>query len=410
MSTRDRNTLATLFFSVFATVIGVGIVVPLLPVYAHGLGANGLTIGLLFAVFALSRTLFLPGFGRLSDRKGRKALIVPGLFAYAAISVALAWVDDVAGLIAVRFLHGIASAMLMPVIQAYVGDLAPRGREGRLLGIHGAFVLAGMSIGPMVGGLIHDHFGLRFAFLSMGALSFAGAVLCACLLPGARDERITRRREPAAWKELIRGGNLAALFGFRFTYVVCIGIIWGFLPLYGALELSLSGASIGLLITLGILASAVMNAPMGFLADRVDRRFMVIGGGLLAAYAMLSFVWAQEYRDAALASILFGVGGGISMPAVMAMAARNGSGRESMGSVMALMTVAHSLGMLAGALAGGIVMTRFQLHAVFPAGAAAMAMGIGWFVVVTLLRGARTAGERTAADRVLSVDPVAARR
>jgi predicted MFS family arabinose efflux permease len=77
---------------------------------------------------------------------------------------------------------------------------------------------------------------------------------------------------------------------------------------------------------------------------------------------------------------------------------------------MALMTVAHSLGMLAGALAGGIVMTRFQLHAVFPAGAAAMAMGIGWFVVVTLLRGARTAGERTAADRVLSVDPVAARR
>jgi MFS family permease len=409
MDARDRNTLATLFFSVFATVMGVGIAVPLLPVYAHGLGADGLAIGLLFGAFALSRTLFLPGFGRLSDRKGRKTLIVPGLFAYAAISIALAWVGTVPGLIGIRFLHGVASAMLMPVIQAYVGDLAPRGREGRVLGLHGAFVLAGMSAGPMVGGLIHDHFGLRFAFLSMGALSLAGGLLCRFLLPPVRAERIVPRREPAAWRELIRDANLAVLFGFRFAYVVCIGIIWGFVPLYGALQLSLSAASIGLLITLGILGSAVMNAPMGMLADRIDRRLMVIAGGLLAAYAMLSFVWADSYPDAALASMLFGVGGGVSMPAVMAMAARKGSRRESMGSVMALMTVAHSLGMLVGALTGGIVMARFDLQAVFPAGSAAMVMAIGGFAAVTLSR-ARTGARKRADSTPLVVDPVAARR
>ena len=82
----DKKIFGTLFFSIFATVTGVGIVVPLLPVYAHHAGASGFAIGLIFGSFSLSRTLFLPYFGRLSDRKGRKPLIVPGLLAYALIS------------------------------------------------------------------------------------------------------------------------------------------------------------------------------------------------------------------------------------------------------------------------------------------------------------------------------------
>ena len=72
----DKKIFGTLFFSIFTAVTGVGIVVPLLPVYAHDLGASGLYIGLIFGVFSLSRTVFLPYFGRLSDKKGRKPFIV----------------------------------------------------------------------------------------------------------------------------------------------------------------------------------------------------------------------------------------------------------------------------------------------------------------------------------------------
>jgi DHA1 family multidrug resistance protein-like MFS transporter len=74
----DHKIFGILFFSLFVTVTGVGIVVPLLPVYAHDLGASGFYIGLIFGAFSLSRTLFLPYFGRLSDRKGRKRIILPG--------------------------------------------------------------------------------------------------------------------------------------------------------------------------------------------------------------------------------------------------------------------------------------------------------------------------------------------
>ncbi|MBW2584501.1 MAG: MFS transporter, partial [Deltaproteobacteria bacterium] len=72
MGKLDKKIFGTLFFSIFATVTGVGIVVPLLPIYAHDLGASGLYIGLIFGAFSMSRTVFLPWFGRLSDIKGRK--------------------------------------------------------------------------------------------------------------------------------------------------------------------------------------------------------------------------------------------------------------------------------------------------------------------------------------------------
>ncbi len=86
MNLSDKKIFATLFFSIFVTVTGVGIVVPLLPVYAHDQGASGFFIGMIFGAFSLGRTFFLPYFGRLSDIKGRKPLIVPGLLAYTVIS------------------------------------------------------------------------------------------------------------------------------------------------------------------------------------------------------------------------------------------------------------------------------------------------------------------------------------
>ena len=147
----DKKIFGTLFFSIFATVTGVGIVVPLLPVYAHDLEASGFYIALIFGAFSLSRTLCMPYFGRLSDKKGRKYLIVTGLFSYSIISIAFIFSHNVETLIAIRFIHGIASAMTMPVTQAYVGDITPAGSEGSIMGIFNISVFFGLSIGPLIG-------------------------------------------------------------------------------------------------------------------------------------------------------------------------------------------------------------------------------------------------------------------
>jgi MFS family permease len=90
---------------------------------------------MIFGAFSLSRTFLLPFFGRLSDRRGRKPLIVCGLFCYALISLAFMGAGSVETLILVRFFQGIASAMIMPVSQAYVGDITPVGSEGLSMGL-----------------------------------------------------------------------------------------------------------------------------------------------------------------------------------------------------------------------------------------------------------------------------------
>ena len=384
MNIGDKKIFSTLFFSIFATVTGVGIVIPLLPVYAHELGASGFYVGMIFGSFSLARTFFLPYFGRLSDRKGRKPLIVPALLAYAAISLGFIVFRDISALIVLRFFQGIASAMLMPIIQAYIGDITPPGSEGFSMGLFNMSMFCGLSIGPFLGGFIHDRFSLETSFACMGLLALIGFFLSLFLLPPTHSEKhLSSGKTPVDWKQLFGERDITSIFLFRFSHILCIGIIWTFLPLYAKIKYSASSSAIGILIMLGVLVSGVLHVPMGYLADKLNKRWMVVSGGLIVAGAIFSFKWVSDFTGLVWASIFFGIGGGIAVPALMAIAVLKGSETESMGSVMALLTLAHSLGMLSGALIGGLMMDVFQLEAAFPLGAAVMAITVAVFLSST---------------------------
>jgi MFS family permease len=380
----DKNIFGILFFSMFGTVTGVGIVVPLLPIYAHDLGASGLYIGLIFGAFSISRTFLLPYFGRKSDQKGRKPFIVAGLFAYTVVSLAFILSNSVESLIALRFLQGIASAMIMPAVQAYVGEITPTGREGFTMGLFNMSMFLGLSIGPLIGGVIRDRFSLSTSFASMGFLTFLGFMLSFFLLPPTKSERVVNRGiKPMAWKWVLQDKEMAGIFLFRLAYAACIGVIWSFLPVLADLELSLSSSSIGILVTIGVFSSGLLHVPMGFMADRVNRKIMVVAGGLIVTYAIFSFDWADSFGDLLSASILFGIGGGIAMPALMALAVLKGGEIDGMGSVMGLLAMAHSMGMLAGSLLAGLMMDVSRLRNAFPAGAVMMMLCLGLFMLLT---------------------------
>ncbi len=373
----QKGVFLTLFFAIFSTVTGVGIVVPLLPIYAHDLGAAGFYVALIFASFSLSRIFLMPLFGRLSDRRGRKPFILCGLAIYSLVSIAFVFSTRVEGLILIRFVQGAGSAMVMPVVQAYVGEITPKGSEGYSMGMFNLSMFLSLSLGPLMGGTLHDLMGMDAAFVCMGGLSFLGLMLCLVFLPPLSQERVRlQNRVLIPFGQVIQDKELAALFSFRYAYTACIGIIWCFLPLFADKAFDLSGAQIGLLVTLGVFVSGILQLPMGYAADRMNKKIMVVLGGAFSTLGILLPFFAGSFVDLLVAVTLFGLGGGLSMPAITALAVVKGDEKKAMGSVMSVMTVAQSLGMLTGSLLAGLAMDFFSLKFAFPCGMVIMAGGI----------------------------------
>ncbi len=355
--------------------------VPLLPVYANDLGATGIYVGLIFGAFSLSRTFLLPLFGRLSDLNGRKPFIIAGILSYTLISIAFVFSESVETLIILRFLQGAGSAMVMPVIQAYIGEITPEGSEGYAMGLFNLSLFLSLSLGPLMGGGIKDILSMDAAFVSMGVLSGIGLILCIIFLPPVSTEKAKNTKNKIVpWSVLLKDSQIISIFIFRYAYVACIGVIWCFLPVFADTEFGLSGSLIGILVTLGVFVSGVLNIPMGYAADRVSKKKLIALGGILSTVGMLLPFWATSFSDLAVAVTIFGIGGGISSPAIMAYAVIKGEEKKAMGSVISIMTIAHSLGMLTGSMAAGLAMDFFSLRLSFPCGTLIMAIGTLTFI------------------------------
>ncbi len=184
-----KKVFPILALSIFSSMLGVGIIVPLLPLYAENMGATGVWLGIIFAGFSISRAIFMPIIGRLSDWHGRKSFLVAGLFIYAVVSLGYIWAGDVYQLTLVRLIQGAAAGMIIPIAQAYVGDISPEGEEGAWMGYFNTAFFTGFGIGPLMGGVLTDHFGMNVAFYSMGGLNLLAFLVAVLFLPEIKQEK-----------------------------------------------------------------------------------------------------------------------------------------------------------------------------------------------------------------------------
>jgi MFS family permease len=232
--------------------------------------------------------------------------------------------------------------------------------------------------------MVKDTLGIQPAFLSMGLVSLLGFLLCLILLPPRKLETLLRHsKPPLRYRILLKNRHIGGLFIFRLAYTSCIGLVWAFLPLLAHTQFRLSSSAIGVLVMLGVLTSGLLQTPMGLLADRLNKRALIATGGLITAVAVSSFLLVKGFWGLFIANVLFGVGGGISVPAVMAMTVIIGRRTSSMGSVMAILTMGHSLGMFTGPMLAGIMTDAFRLSFAFAAGVFVMLIGVAAALLLT---------------------------
>ena len=356
--------LFVLSVALFATMLGNGVVIPFIPIYAQEFGASGVAVGILFGAHSASRTFLLPLIGRASDRHGRKAFLLWGLFGYALSSVAYLLANSLLTLIVIMALQGVATAMVQPVSMAYVGDLTPKGKEGTYAGYVNTAFLGGVAGGPILGGVIKDLFNMQASFILLGLLSLLSLLLLLFFLPEVQKQHVAEKKEIASWHTVLSSRPILGVALFRVVYALSSTLIWVFVPLLSASLLPLTTSQVGALISLNVLISAVLQSPCGRLSDRMNKAVLISIGSLISAVSLAGFPLASTFWHLLGLNALVGAGFGLAYPAHMALAMEHTPG-SSMGTVMSTLLTVHSFGMTIAPPVFGVVVDYYNLSSMF---------------------------------------------
>lgn len=375
--------LFILSISVGVAIIGLGIIWPLIPVYALELGASGFQVGMIIASFNVARVLANPVTGRLSDRWGRKPFIVTGLFLYALVSVLYILATDVNDLIMVRFLHGLTSVLVVPVAMALAADIAPENHLARYMGSLNMAVMLGLGVGPMFGGIIRDALGMQAAFYAMGILALLTAGGVILLIPRHQAGTDPAARRPVApIRDLIRHRVVLGLFFLRLFVASGQGSVYTFLPLLG-IDVGLTSSQVGIILGVNIFLIAVLQRACAGIADRNDPRLIIILGTVVSGIAVFAMPYAKTFGLILLLNIIMGAGNGIATPAGFVLTGRVGR-KMGMGAIMGLTDAGWSLGMIISPVFSGIVLDSLGLASIFSIGG--ILILIGSMVIFAFLR------------------------
>lgn len=380
-----------LFISVFATMLGLGVVSPLLPIYAENLGATGIWLGIIFSAFALSRSVFMPIIGRISDQRGRKWIILIGMFTYAVMSLAYIIADSVYSLTAVRFVHGVASAMVVPIAMAYIADFAEKGKEGSRMGNFSISMFLGLGMGPLLGGFLNDAFGMDSVFYAMAAFSALATLLVAASLPEAKRSKFTVPDvEPTPMREIFELPTMRGVLIFSFISALGRGGMMVFIPIFAPL-IAISASEVGIVLSVNTFLMALLQVPMGRLTDNGNKVALIVAGSTITAIALVIIPISGSFWPLLAATSLIGVGGAVQQPAIMALTVDAGR-TIGMGTSMGAYNTVFGIGMIIAPLLGGVFMDFVGIDAVFYVAGGISLLGTAVFALMMQKSARESAG------------------
>jgi MFS family permease len=275
--------------------------------------------------------------------------------------------------------------MILPIAQAYVGDVSPQGEEGKWMGYANAAFFSGFGFGPLMGGVMAEHLGMDVAFFTMGGLNLLAFVIVVLFLPEVGRQKLAAGTN-LSFKEMSRSRVMLGLFSFRLTLTLGRSAFQTFVPLLASVVLGLRTSLIGILLAVSILLMSLLGVPSGRIADRFSRRTLVVTGCVISFTYLLLVPLADDFWKLLALAALGSIGGAIAVPAASAMTVEEGR-KYGMGSAIAMFSMALSIGMSLGPILGGAITDFSGINSAFYFGAIVTLGGAGLFIWLTRSHG-----------------------
>lgn len=333
---------------------------PVLPLFASFLGADPAGVGLIAAISAFTGIVASIPAGLLSDRWGRKKMLLFSVLVFSTAPFLYLIVARLWQLALVRFYHGLATAIFVPVAMAMVSDLFHQGR-GEKLGWFSTSTLLGRFMGPVIGGsligflVFNPSLGFKAVYLVCG---LAGILAFFLVFKLPEPSETKKEREPlsnilSTLKKVMANPGISFTSGMEAAILFAYGTFETFLPIY-SIKIGLSAYEVGIFLSAQVITLALTKPVMGRFSDRHGRKPQILAGALMGALCIGSLSIFKSFFPLLLLSILFGLSLSVVTSATSALVA-DFSRKETTGSAMGILGSIMDIGHTTGPLVSGIV-------------------------------------------------------
>jgi len=367
-----RSPLIVIFTTVFIDLVGFGIVIPVLPFYAEGTAFNATprTVGLLFASYSIMQLIFSPILGGLSDKHGRRPVLLLSIIGTGIGFIILGLATTVWMLFIGRILDGITGGNISTA-QAYIADVTTEENRAKGMGLIGAAFGLGFIFGPAIGGIL-SHWGIHVPFFFAAALCFANAMLLFFTLPETVTADHPAKHSAAGGRSLnhiiasLKQPKLAFVLVIYFLFIVAFSIMTTSFSLYTMFRFGYDAQHTGYLFAyVGLIAVIIQGGLIGRLVKRFGEIPLVIFGALCFAISLFAVPFVGPAAGGLGALLIgggvFSMGNSLATPALTSLASKS-VGAAQQGVILGVTQSTASLARAVGPSLTAILISSSIAH------------------------------------------------